>query len=245
MEGRGFRFVDTAGLRKKSRMDSDLEYYSFVRTLAAIDRSDVALLLMEAEEPCTDLDKKIAAHVVEKGRGLILLLNKWDLLSQKSNIENKEKLGDKMTKKIREEMPFLSWTPILFISALNGRGVSKIAPAAAEIFENRRRRVPTNVLNRLMRDVLAFDRLPSNKRGKALKIYYCIQSGIEPPTFVFFVNDPEIVDNAFENHVQKELRKLAAVEAAEAGGFSWSPIRTHWRGRDEGGQKSAGRRERQ
>ena len=230
MEGRRFRLVDTAGLRKKSRMNSDLEYYSFVRTLAAIDRADVALLLMEADEPCADLDKKIAAHVIEKGVGLILLINKWDLLSKK------EKLGDKMMKEIRDKTPFLSWAPVLFISALNGRGVSKIASAAAGIFENRRRRIPTNVLNRLMRDVGAFDRLPSDKRGKSLKIYYCSQSGVEPPTFVFFVNDPEIVDGAFENHVRKKLRELAAVSEEETGGFSGSPVRTYWRGRNEENQ---------
>jgi len=219
--------VDTAGLRKKSRMDSDLEYYSFVRTLAAVDRADIALLLMEAEEPCTDLDKKVASHVVEKGRGLILLINKWDLL------QKKDKLGDKMTEKIRDEMPFLSWAPILFISALSGRGVSKIASAAVRVFENRRGRIPTNLLNRLMRDIGAFDRLPSNKRGKSLKIYYCSQTGTEPPTFVFFVNDPEIVDGAFENHVQKELRELAISTGAIDGGFSGSPIRTYWRGKNE------------
>jgi GTP-binding protein len=217
MEGRRFRLIDTAGLRKKSRMDSDLEYYSFVRTLAAVDRADVALLLMEAEEPCTDSDKKIAAHVVEKGRGLVLAANKWDLLPKK------DKLGDKMRETIRDEMPFLAWAPILFTSALSGRGVQKLAASVIEVFENRRRRIPTNVLNRLMRDILAFDRLPSNKRGKALKIYYCLQSDIEPPTFVFFVNDPQIVDSAFENHIHKELRAL--------GEFSGSPIRTYWRGK--------------
>jgi GTP-binding protein len=217
MEGRRFRLIDTAGLRKKNRMDSDLEYYSFVRTLAAVDRSDVALLLMEAEEPCTDSDKKIAAHVVEKGRGLVLAANKWDLLPKK------DKLGDKMLETIRDEMPFLAWAPILFTSALNGRGIQKLAASVIEVFENRRRRIPTNVLNRLMRDILAFDRLPSNKRGKALKIYYCLQSDIEPPTFVFFVNDPQIVDSAFENHIHKELRAL--------GEFSGSPIRTYWRGK--------------
>jgi GTP-binding protein len=227
MEGRRFRLVDTAGLRKKSHMDSSLEYYSFVRTLAAVDRADVVLLLMEASEPCTDIDKKIAAHVVKKGGGLLLLLNKWDLLPKKDS------MGDKMTEKIRDEMPFLTWAPILFVSALNGRGVPKIAEAAIKIFENRRHRVPTNVLNRLMRDMLAFDRLPSNKRGKALKIYYCLQSSTEPPTFVFFVNDPEIVDVAFENHVQKELRELAA-SARESGGFDGSPVRTYWRGKNEG-----------
>jgi GTP-binding protein len=222
--GRNFRLIDTAGLRKKTRMDSNVEYYSFVRTLAAVDRSDVTLLLMEAEEPCTDIDKKIAAHVVEKGRGLILVLNKWDLLSKK------DRPGDRMTEKIRDEMPFLAWAPILFVSALNGRGVGKIAEAAVKVFENRRHRIPTNALNRLMRDILAFDRLPSNKRGKALKVYYCLQSDIEPPTFVFFVNDPEIADSAFENHIHKELRTLGA---AVSNDFSGSPIRVYWRGKAE------------
>jgi GTP-binding protein len=224
LEGRNFRLIDTAGLRKKTRMDSDVEYYSFVRTLAAVDRSDVAILLMEAGEPCTDIDKKIAAHVVEKGRGLILVLNKWDLLPKK------DRPGDRMTEKIRDEMPFLSWAPILFVSALNGRGVGKIAEAAIRVFENRRHRVPTNALNRLMRDILAFDRLPSNKRGKALKIYYCLQSDVEPPTFVFFVNDPEIVDSAFENHILKELRVLGAAASSD---FSGSPVRVYWRGKAE------------
>jgi GTP-binding protein len=224
LDGRNFRLIDTAGLRKRTRMDSDVEYYSFVRTLAAVDRSDVALLLMDAEEPCTDIDKKIAAHVLEKGRGLILILNKWDLLSKKG------RPGDKMTEKIRDEMPFLSWAPILFVSALNGRGVQKIAEAAGRVFESRRHRIPTNALNRLMRDILAFDRLPTNKRGKALKIYYCSQSDVEPPTFVFFVNDPEIADSAFENHIQKELRVLGAATSSD---FSGSPIRIYWRGKAE------------
>lgn len=202
-------------------MDSALEYYSFVRTLAAVDRSDVALLLMDASDPCTDMDKKAAAHAVEKGKGLILILNKWDLVS------SRDRPGDTMTKRIREDLPFLTWAPILFISALNGRGVGKIAQAAVNVFENRRRRIPTNALNRLMRDVLAFDRLPSGRRGKALRIYYCLQSGVEPPTFVFFVNDPGIVDTAFENHVKKELRALE--------NFTGSPLRVFWRGKEQEG----------
>ncbi|GHV45202.1 GTPase Der [Synergistales bacterium] len=224
LEGRTFRLIDTAGLRKKARIDSDIEYYSFVRTLAAVDRSDVALLLMEADDPCTDADKKIAAHVVKKGRGLVLVLNKWDLIS------NKEKIGDRMTAKIRDEMPFLPWAPILFSSALNGRGVQKIAGGVISVFENRRHRIPTNALNRLMRDILAFDRLPSNKRGKALKVYYCLQSDIEPPTFVFFVNDPDIVDSSFENHILKELRTLGS---ATDSNFAGSPIRIYWRGKND------------
>ena len=221
MDGRHFRLIDTAGLRRRGRMDSALEYYSFVRTLAAVDRSDVALLLMDASDPCTDMDKKAAAHAVEKGKGLILILNKWDLVS------SRDRPGDTMTKRIREDLPFLTWAPILFTSALNGRGVGKIAQAAVNVFENRRRRIPTNALNRLMRDVLAFDRLPSGRRGKALRIYYCLQSGVEPPTFVFFVNDPGIVDTAFENHVKKELRALED--------FTGSPLRVFWRGKEQEG----------
>ncbi|GHS95956.1 GTPase Der [Synergistales bacterium] len=224
LDGRMFRLVDTAGLRKRARMDSDVEYYSFVRTLSAVDRSDLAMLLMDAGDPCTDLDKKIAAHVVKKGRGLVLILNKWDLVSAKG------RPGDKMTAKIRDEMPFLPWAPILFSSALNGRGVQKVAKSAITVFENRRHRIPTNALNRLMRDVLAFDRLPSNKRGKALKVYYCLQSDIEPPTFVFFVNDPDIVDSSFENHILKELRTLGAATDSD---FVGSPIRIYWRGKNE------------
>jgi GTP-binding protein len=222
LEGRNFRLIDTAGLRKKGRMTTSVEYYSFVRTLAAIDRSDVALLVMDAGEPCTDSDKKIAAHIVEKGRGLVLLLNKWDLLPKK------DELGGKTLKKIRETMPFLSWAPVLFLSALSGRGIQKIAETAAGVFENRRRRIPTNALNRLMRDVLVFDRLPSNKRGKTLKVYYCLQSDVEPPAFVFFVNDPGIVDSAFENHIQKALRALGDTAGCNFGG---SPLRIYWRAR--------------
>lgn len=217
LEGQRFRIVDTAGLRRRGRMDSALEYYSFVRTLAAVDRCDVALLLMDAQDPCTDQDKKIAAHVVEKGKGLVLILNKWDLVTG-------ERPGDKLTKRIRDDMPFLSWAPILFTSARSGRGLQRIAQTVLAVREARRRRIPTNVLNRLMRDVLAFDRLPSNRRGRSLRIYYCSQADTEPPTFIFFVNEPDIVNTAFENHVRNELRRLQD--------FTGTPLRVFWRGKE-------------
>lgn len=217
LEGQRFRIVDTAGLRRRGRMDSALEYYSFVRTLAAVDRCDVALLLMDAQDPCTDQDKKIAAHVVEKGKGLVLILNKWDLVTG-------DRPGDRLTKRIRDDMPFLSWAPILFTSAKSGRGMQRIAQTALAVREARRRRIPTNVLNRLMRDVLAFDRLPSNRRGRSLRIYYCSQADTEPPTFIFFVNEPDIVNTAFENHVRNELRRLQD--------FTGTPLRVFWRGKE-------------
>lgn len=218
LEGQRFRIVDTAGLRRRGRMDSALEYYSFVRTLAAVDRCDVALLLMDAQDPCTDQDKKIAAHVVEKGKGLVLILNKWDLVTG-------DRPGDRLTKRIRDDMPFLSWAPILFTSAKSGRGMQRIAQTALAVREARRRRIPTNVLNRLMRDVLAFDRLPSNRRGRSLRIYYCSQADTEPPTFIFFVNEPDIVNTAFENHVRNELRRLQD--------FTGTPLRVFWRGKEK------------
>ena len=219
LEGQDFRIIDTAGLRRRAKFDGDLEYYSFVRTLAAVDRSDVALLLMDAREPCTDQDKKIAAHVVNKGKGLVIVLNKWDLVTgENSN-------ADKLIKKIRDDMPFLSFAPVVFASALSGRGVNKIIQTVLTVNENRKKRIPTNILNRLMRDVLAFDRLPSDKKGRALKVYYCSQAESEPPTFIFFVNNPGLVNSSFENHVKNKLRELED--------FTGSPVRTFWRGKEK------------
>ena len=227
IDGQNFRIIDTAGLRRRSKFDGDLEYYSFVRTLVAVDRADIALLLMDAREPCTDQDKKIAAHVVQKGKGLIIVLNKWDLLSVRSEelgVRNENK-ADELIKKIRDDMPFLSYAPVIFASALNGRGINKIIQTVLTVNENRKKRIATNLLNRLMRDVLAFDRLPSDKKGRALKVYYCSQADALPPTFIFFVNKPELVNSSFENHVKNKLRELED--------FTGTPVRTFWRGKDK------------
>ena len=219
LEGQAYRLIDTAGLRRRAKFDGDLEYYSFVRTLAAVDRSDIALLLMDARDPCTDQDKKIAAHVVRKGKGLVIVLNKWDLITGEGK-------ADKLIKKIRDDMPFVNYAPVVFASALNGRGIAKILEAVKTVYANRKKRIPTNMLNRLMRDVLAFDRLPSDRKGRALKVYYCSQAESEPPTFIFFVNNPELVNGGFENHVKNKLRELED--------FTGTPIRTFWRGREKG-----------
>lgn len=210
-----FRFIDTAGLRKKSRIDSDIEYYSFVRTLQAVDRSDVALLVMDANEPATDQDKKMAAQVLEKGKGIILIVNKWDTL------QSADKLGDAMKKKIREEMPFLSHAPLLFVSALTKRGLHKLTETIIQVRDNRRKRIGTNILNRLIRDILAFQALPTSRKGRILKIYYCTQTDMEPPTFVFFVNDPEIVTTSFARHIENKLREIET--------FDGVPLRLYWR----------------
>ena len=221
IDGQKFRIVDTAGLRRRAKFDGNLEYYSFVRTLAAVDRSDVALLLLDANEPCTDQDKKIAAHVVNKGKGLVIVLNKWDLAGG----EKAGKKADELMKKIRDEMPFVGYAPVIFASALSGRGIGKILQAVTAVNTNRKKHIPTNQLNRLMRDVLAFDRLPSDRKGRSLKVYYCSQAEGEPPTFIFFVNTPELVNSGFENHVKNKLRELED--------FTGTPIRTFWRGKSK------------
>ncbi len=223
IDGQDFKIIDTAGLRRRAKFDGDLEYYSFVRTLAAVDRSDVALLLMDAREPCTDQDKRIAAHVAQKGKGLIIVLNKWDLVGGDGN------KADKLRQKIRDDMPFLSYAPVIFASALSGRGLEKIIQTVLTVNENRKKRIPTNLLNRLMRDVLAFDRLPSDRKGRALKVYYCSQADALPPTFIFFVNKPELVNTSFENHVKNKLRELED--------FTGTPIRTFWRGKEKDNER--------
>ena len=218
VDGQKFRIVDTAGLRRRAKFDGDLEYYSFVRTLAAVDRADVALLLMDAQEPCTEQDKRIAGHVARKGKGIILVVNKWDLMDG-------DKKADEIMRKIRDEMPFLSYAPVIFASAKSGRGVAKILQSAVTVSNNRKKHIPTNQLNRLMRDVLAFDRLPSDRKGRSLKVYYCSQAEGEPPTFIFFVNNPELVNGGFENHVKNKIRELED--------FTGTPVRTFWRGKEK------------
>lgn len=217
IDGTTFRIIDTAGIRRKSRVDDDIEYYSYVRALQAIDRCDVALLVMDGEEPFTDQDKKLAGEIIERGKGILLLLNKWDLLGKK------EELGDVMKKKMGDEMPFISYAPLAFLSALTGRGVHRVPALVLKVFENRKRRIATTTLNRLLRDILAFDRLPTDGRGRAFKIFYCTQSAVEPPTFVFFVNYPELAEKSFENHIVNELRTL--------GDFEGVPLRVFWRGK--------------
>lgn len=215
IEGTLFRFIDTAGMRRKSKVDSSVEYYSFVRTLQAIDRCDVALLVMDASDPFTDQDKRLAGEIIERGKGVLPVLNKWDTLDKSTD------LGDTLKKKFKDEMPFLSYASLHFTSAQSGRGMQKIPELLLSIQENRKRRLGTTQLNRLLRDILAFDRLPSDRKGRAFKIFYCTQADIEPPTFIFFVNYPNLATTAFRRHMEKELRGL--------GEFGGVPMRIFWR----------------
>lgn len=203
MNGHRFRFLDTAGLRRKSRVNTDLEYYSNVRTYQAIDRCHVALVLLDAQDPVTEQDKRLIGQVLERGKGLILVVNKWDLAPRE------EKVGDVMTKKLIEELPFAAHAPRVFISALSGRSLGKLPELILKVEENRRRRIATSELNKLVKEELVFERMPGDGKGHSLKIYYCTQADGAPPAFIFFVNDSELCSKSFKRHLENLLREMA------------------------------------
>ena len=203
MNGHRFRVLDTAGLRRKSRVNTDLEYYSNVRTYQAIDRCHVALVLLDAQDPVTEQDKRLIGQVLERGKGLILVVNKWDLAPRE------EKVGDVMTKKLIEELPFAAHAPRVFISALSGRSLGKLPELILKVEENRRRRIATSELNKLVKEVLVFERMPGDGKGHSLKIYYCTQADGAPPAFIFFVNDSELCSKSFKRHLENLLREMA------------------------------------
>lgn len=215
LDGTVFRIIDTAGLRKRSRIRSNVEFYSLVRTQEAIDCSDVTILLMQGDPLCTDQDKKIAAHVVDKGKGLVLAVNKWDLL------EKTPRLGDTVRQAIRNEMPFVDFAPLLFVSAKTGRGLQKLPELVLRVNENRKRTLSPELLRKIALESFLFERMPSDGKGKRLSIRHCEQKGIEPPYFEFQVNDPQVVTTSFERHVHNMLRKIDD--------FEGTPIRIGWR----------------
>jgi GTP-binding protein len=221
IDGTRFRFLDTAGLRRKSRINTNVEYYSNVRTYEAIDKCRVAVVMLDAAELVTDQDKRLAGQVLERGRGLVLVVNKWDLAPKE------EKIGDKMRRLLKEELPFASHAPLLFLSALTKRGISRLNQHILSVDLNRQRRISTSELNRLVREVLVFERMPG-ERGRYLKISFCTQADGVPPAFVFFVNDRDLVSKPFERRLENLIRKM--------GDFSGTPIRLFFRNKQEKGE---------
>ena len=214
-KGERFRIVDTAGLRRKSRVKDDIEFYSTVRTMDAVDQCDVAIFVMDARELATEQDQRLVGEILARGKGVVLVVNKWDLLP------NTPETGDEVNGKLREEFRFASHAPVLFTSAVSGRRLHRLLDLVSQVHRRRQSRFSTTVLNRIIRDMLAFDRLPTDGTGRRLRIYYCTQSAAVPPTFIFFVNDPAIVTKSFENHLSRKIR--------EAGDFDGVPLRLFWR----------------
>lgn len=214
-DGKRFRIMDTAGLRRKSRINSDIEFYSSVRTMESVDQCDVAVFVLDATELATEQDQRLVGEILARGKGLVLLVNKWDLLP------NDPKKGDEVRDRLAEQFRFAIHAPTLYGSALSGRGLHKLLGLVAQVHRRRLSRFSTTLLNRIVRDMLVFERLPSDGKGRLLRIYYCTQSASVPPTFVFFVNDSEIVTKSFENHMIKKIREM--------GDYDGVPLRLFWR----------------
>jgi GTP-binding protein len=200
-EGTPVTLIDTAGIRRRGKIGRGVEHYSVLRALRAIQRADVALLVIDGVEGVTAQDAHVAGFILDEWVGAVVLVNKWDA------VEKDTHTMAEYTRWVRETLRFLDYVPVLFISALTGKGVSRVLPTALAVSEARFQRVPTGQLNRLVQDALARHAAPS-KRGKRLKIYYASQPGVAPPTFVFHVNDPDLVHFSYERYLENQLRRV-------------------------------------
>ncbi|MDY6793969.1 MAG: ribosome biogenesis GTPase Der [Actinomycetota bacterium] len=215
IEGVNYRFIDTAGWRRRSRITEDVEFYSLVRVWRAIDRSQVVLLIVDASEGISEQDQKIAARIKDDGRACAVILNKWDLIRGSGGA------GDVYEDAV-DKLHFISYAPFLRVSGLTGAGITRILPAVDRIKENWESRIQTSLLNDLLRRVLDQTPPPSRK-GKRLQIYYLTQARTAPPQFVFFVNRPDLADPSYKRFLEKKIR--------ETFGFEGSPIRVALRRR--------------
>lgn len=199
-EDREYVFIDTAGLRRKNKIKEDLERYSIIRTVAAVERADVVIIVIDATEGVTEQDAKIAGIAHERGKGIIIAVNKWDA------IEKNDKTIYEHTKKIRETLAYMPYAELIFISAMTGQRLTKIYDMIDTIIQNQNMRVATGVLNEIMTEATAMQQPPSDK-GKRLKLYYITQVAIKPPTFVIFVNSKELMHFSYTRYLENKIRE--------------------------------------
>ncbi len=197
--GDKYTLIDTAGIRRRSKVFDDVEKYSVVRAVAAIERCDVALLVIDGSEGISEQDKKIAGLAHEAGKGVIIVVNKWDIVAKETNT-----MRD-MSSSIRNELSFMSYAPILFISAIKGQRLESLMDTAKAVSENRAMRVSTGQLNALVQDALMMNNPPSDK-GRRLKIYYTAQIGVKPPLFSFKLNDRELMHFSYARYLENKIR---------------------------------------
>jgi GTPase len=209
-DGQEYVIIDTAGMRKRGKVYESTEKYSVLRALKAIERSDVVLVVLNAEEGIIEQDKKIAGYAHEAGRGVVIVVNKWDA------IEKDDKTLIEFERKIRDHFQFLDYAPIVFVSAKTKQRLHKLLPTIQMVSENHAMRVQTNVLNEVIMDAVAMNPTPTHN-GQRLKIYYATQVSVKPPTFVVFVNDPELMHFSYERFLENRIR--------DAFGFEGTPIR--------------------
>ncbi len=197
-EGQIFKIIDTAGLRRKSQISDDIEYYGFVRAMRAIDRADVALLVVDSTVGLTDQDQRVAGLADEKGCALMILLNKWDLLETQQE-------RDDIISRLEDRFSFVSYAPVLRISALTGRSVHRIWAGMQLINEHRKIHIPTNKLNQLLAEMRDFGHTVS-KGNRRLKMHFVTQTGHTPPEFTFYANHPDLIDANYRRYVENRLR---------------------------------------
>lgn len=207
--GDKFLLIDTAGMRKRKKIDENVEHYSVVRALAAVDRSDVCIIMIDASDGVTVQDTKIAGYAHEQGKACIIAINKWD------SIEKDDKTMKNFTLKTKEDLAFMSYAPIIFISAKTGQRVDKLLQEVKTVNEQHKRRITTGMLNDVLNEALQRQQPPSDK-GKRLKIYYGTQSSTEPPTFVLFCNSKELFHYSYLRFIENQIRT--------AFGFDGTPI---------------------
>ena len=205
-EGVAFNIIDTAGIRRKRAVeDETLERYSVLRSIAAIRRCDVALLLIDANDGVTEQDTKIAGLINDEGKAVIVIVNKWDMLDKETGTY------EKYRKQVLEDLKFMSYAPVMFISASSGQRVGTILPKVKEVYETSRRRITTGILNDVLNDAVNALQ-PPMQGGKRLKIYYATQGGVQPPSFVLFVNEEKLMFFAYERYLENFFRKTFMLE---------------------------------
>ena len=217
VDGEPLVLVDTAGIRRRGSIERGIERYSVLRSMKAIDSADVAVVMSDATEGYTAQDAHVVGHVLDAGKGIVLVLNKWDA------VEKDEYTADQWLKRLRRDAPYLAWADIVFASALSGQRVERILREALRVAEERFRRVPTGELNRLVMDAVRAHP-PSHVRNRLPKIFYATQVSVAPPTFVAFVNDPSIVHFSYKRYLENRIREQYA--------FLGTPIRLILRQRE-------------
>ncbi|MGM9613410.1 MAG: ribosome biogenesis GTPase Der [Butyricicoccus sp.] len=196
-----FTFIDTAGIRKKSKVEEKIEKFSVMRSLMAVERADVCVIMIDATEGVTEQDTKVAGEAHNAGKACIVVVNKWDL------VEKDGKTMKEYTLRVREGLAYMPYAPVLFISALTGQRVDKLYDMIAHVYEQNHKRIPTGQLNSILSEATARVQPPTDK-GRRLKIYYVTQAGVTPPTFVFFCNDARLFHFSYQRYLENQIREV-------------------------------------
>jgi GTP-binding protein len=207
-DGRSVLLIDTAGIRRRGRWGVGVERYSVIRALRAIDQADIIILVVDATELVTAQDKHIAGYILEAAKGVVLVVNKWDLVENKSVTE--------YNRYIRSQLRFVSHAPVVYTSAKLGQGVDQVMHKARRVYEERLKRLPTNMVNSIVQEAVTAHN-PPRKGGRQLKIFYATQAEVNPPTFVFFVNEAKLISASYQHYLENKLRRAL--------GFNGTPLR--------------------